>query len=191
MSEKYRMRKLRPRPQDQIATPEEPPIKLGGHMPPMFNHKSDPNDTGDGNLEQWRQATQAELEHLNALPLSELATEVMTKGFGPDGPGANDDSITLGQANAQAGPTAVDISYRFAPDWDSRSSQLTSDDVLLRGQISKLVAEGLQELEHASLVRCQLHTAMGHFDWAATRRGRAALESDQIQSILEAAPMRP
>jgi hypothetical protein len=57
----------------------------------------------------------------------------MVKGFGPDGPGADDDSITLGQANFNSGPTANDISYHFAPDWDSRSPELKSEDLMLRG----------------------------------------------------------
>jgi hypothetical protein len=154
-------------------------------MSPMFGHKDDENDE---RFEQWRQATQAEFERLWALSPADLATEVMVKGFGPDGPGADDDSITLGQANFNSGPTANGISYHFAPDWDSRSPGLTSEDLVLRGRISKLVAEGLQELEHASLVRCQLHTDMGYLDWAATRRGRAALERGAVPSMLQ--PLR-
>ena len=151
-------------------------------MSPIFGHKDEENDE---RFEQWRRATQAEFERLSALSPVDLATEVMVKGFGPDGPGADDDSITLGQANFNSGPTADDISYHFAPDWDSRSPDLTSEDLMLRGRIAKLVAEGLQELEHASLVRCQLHTDMGYLDWAATRRGRAALERGEVQSMLE------
>jgi hypothetical protein len=152
-------------------------------MSPLFGHRGEENDA---NFEQWRRATQAEFERLDALSLIELATEVMTKGFGPSGPGADDDSITLGQANFNSGPTANDISYHFAPDWDQRSPDLTQEDLMLRGRITKLVAEGLQELEHASLVRCQLHTDAGYLDWAATRRGRAALERGEVQSILQA-----
>ena len=49
----------------------------------------------------------------------------------------------------------------------------------------KLAAEGLQELEHASLVRAQLHTNINYLDWTATRRGRAALASGDVQQILE------
>lgn len=89
----------------------------------------------------------------------------MTRGFSPDGPGADDDSIMLGQANFNSGPTGNGISHHFAPDWDSRCPALTREDLMLRGRVSKLVAEGLQELEHASLVRCQLHTNMGYLDW--------------------------
>ena len=65
------------------------------------------------------------------------------------------------------------------------SRYITPEDGFLREQIIKLVAEGLQQLEHASLVRCQSHSEeTGGFDWAATRRGRAALDRGQVQAIL-------
>ena len=140
-------------------------------------------------IEQWRLATQVAYERLNALPLIELAAEVMIKGFGPGGPGADDDAITLGQANIHAGSTAQIISLELAPDRGFTFPLPTPEDHKLREQIAKLVAEGLQELEHASLVRCQMHTGMGNLDWAATRRGRAALERGEVQSVLQR--MRP
>jgi hypothetical protein len=115
-----------------------------------------------------------------------MAAEVMTMGFGPGGPGADDDAITLGQASIGAGPTARDISFKFAPDRGFSSPWPTPDDIRLRERVATLVAEGLQELEHASLVRCQMHTAMGYLDWVATRRGRAALERGEVQAILQA-----
>jgi hypothetical protein len=48
-----------------------------------------------------------------------------------------------------------------------------------------LVAEGVQALEHASLVRAQVHTAMGALDYTVTRAGRAALESNSVARILD------
>jgi hypothetical protein len=75
----------------------------------------------------------------------------------------------------------------FAPARDFTTPMPTPEDQQLRERIAKLVAEGLQELEHASLVRCQLHTEMGSLDWAATRRGRAALERGEVQAVLQAA----
>lgn len=110
----------------------------------------------------------------------------MIKGFGPGGPGADDDKISLGQANISAGPTASDISFELVPASGVRFPG--EEELALRSAVGKLVAEGLQQLEHASLVRAQLHTSMGELDWAATRRGRAALEQDQVASILAAAP---
>ncbi len=147
-----------------------------------FGHKDDDKQEM---LAQWRVATQAEFERLNALPMMELATEVMIRGFGPGSPGADDDAITLGQANVNAGPTAQAISYAFAPERAFTFPVPTPEDVKLRDRIAKLVAEGLQELEHASLVRCQMHTAMGYLDWTATRRCRAALERSEVQRLLQ------
>jgi hypothetical protein len=147
----------------------------------VFGHNDDDKQQ---RIEQWRLAMQAELGRLSALPLEELAIEVMVRGFGPGGPGADDDTISLGQANVGAGPTAGDISMRFVPDRGFAFPVPTPDDVQLREQVSRLVAEGLQELEHASLVRCQMHTSMGTFDWTATRRGRAALQSGAVEHIM-------
>jgi len=153
-------------------------------MSPVFGRKDDEKQE---KIEQWRLAMQAEFDRLSALPLIDLAAEVMSKGFGPGGPGADDDAITLGQANVNAGPTAQSISLEFAAAREFSFPLPTPEDQQLRERIAKLVAEGLQELEHASLVRCQLHTEMGSLDWAATRRGRAALERGEVQSILQAA----
>jgi hypothetical protein len=147
----------------------------------VFGHD---NDDKQQRTEQWRLAMQAELSRLSALPVEELATEVMMRGFGPGGPGADDDAISLGQANVGAGPTAGDISLRFVPDRGFAFPVPTPEDVRLRELMTRLIAEGLQELEHASLVRCQVHTAMGSFDWAATRRGRAALERGAVDHIM-------
>jgi hypothetical protein len=149
----------------------------------VFGHNDDDKQERTG---QWRFAMQAELARLNALPVEELAIEVMIRGFGPGGPGADDAAISLGQANVGAGPTAGDISLRFVPDRGFTFPVPTPDDVQLRDLLTRLVAEGLQELEHASLVRCQVHTAMGTFDWAATRRGRAALDRGAVEHVMRA-----
>ena len=53
----------------------------------------------------------------------------------------------------------------------------------------RLAAEGLQQVEHASLVRFQLHTSVGYPDWAATCRGRAALERGEVLSLLQGRPV--
>lgn len=147
----------------------------------MFGHD---NDDKQQRTEQWRLAMQAELGRLSAMPIEELAIEVLIRGFGPGGPGADDDAISLGQANIGAGPDAGDISLRFVPERGFTFPVPTPEDVQLRERITRLVAEGLQELEHASLVRCQLHSAMGTFDWAATRRGRAALQRGAVEQIM-------
>ena len=62
----------------------------------MFGHD---NDDKQQRTEQWRLAMQAELGRLSVMPAEELAIEAMVRGFGPGGPGADDDAISLGQAN--------------------------------------------------------------------------------------------
>jgi hypothetical protein len=49
-------------------------------MPPLFGGK----DEGQDDVAVMT----ADIDRLDALPLRELAAEVMTKGFGSDGPGA-------------------------------------------------------------------------------------------------------
>ena len=46
-----------------------------------------------------------------------------------------------------------------------------------------LVAEGLQQLEHASLVRCQ-RARSEDLNWTATRLGRTALDRGEVPQML-------
>ena len=135
-------------------------------------------------LWQWRGAMQAEYERLYALSLPDLAAEVMARAFGPGGPGYNDAAITVDHDSNYTGPTITDISELFVPDFNFGWEERGPDDRNLREQIKKLVAEGLQVLESALLVRCQTHHAMSSFDWAATRYGRAVLGQGQVQTVL-------
>jgi hypothetical protein len=152
-------------------------------MSPMFGHKDDEKQEKN---DQWRQALQVEFDRLNSLPLAQLAAEVMTKGFGPGGPGAHDEDVTVGQANINAGPTAAQIVGEFVGPRGFTFPVPSDEDLKLHNRIARLVAEGLQELEHASLVRAQMHTAMGGLDYATTRPGRAALERGEVEGILAA-----
>jgi hypothetical protein len=133
---------------------------------------------------QWRSAMQAEYERLYPMPLPDLAAEIMARAFGPGGPGYNDDAITVGHSTTDRGPTILGISEAFVPDFDFGWEERGPEDRILRERIVKLIAEGLQMLEHASLVRCQIHYEMDAFDYAATRYGRAMLEQGQIQAVL-------
>jgi hypothetical protein len=157
-----------------------------------FGHRHEGEQEQDklSQLRQWQAAVEAEFERLNALSLTDLAAEVMIKGFGPGGQDRDDDAITVGQQNRGAGPTVTEISSYLQPergfDWIPNSQEFELVELTL-DRITKIVAEGLQELEHASLVRCQLHTEMGYLDWAVTRRGRAALERGDVASVLQAA----
>src|SRR5579859_7704904 len=140
-------------------------------MSPLFGHR-DENQTRDNVA-----ALQAETERLDALSLPALAAEVMTKGFGPGGPGADDDNaISVQGPNISAGPTIADLALEFAPAGNTKGA-----DDATRLRLQRLVAEGIQVLEHAGLIRTQMHTEMNGFDFALTRRGRDALQSGDVE----------
>jgi hypothetical protein len=147
-------------------------------MSPLFGHK---DETGDEQPDA--NALAGEVDRLEALTLAELAVEVMNKGFGPGGPGADEaETVTTGGPNINAGATVAQISAEFMPGGSSHGADAS---VVLR--LNRLVAEGLQSLEHASLIRAQLHTAMGGLDFALTRLGRAALRNGSVASALQKA----
>ena len=59
------------------------------------------------------------------------------------------------------------------------------EDIALGEQVAMLVAEGLQQLEHASLVCCR-RTFQEDLKWTATRMGWAALDRGEVRQILRA-----
>jgi hypothetical protein len=147
-------------------------------MSPLFGRKQQQEEEQAERSKD--SALQAEVDRLESLPLTQLAAEVMTKGFGPAGPGADeDDAVTIGGPNVNAGPTVSAIALEFAPGGDTRGA-----DEHLRLRLHRVMAEGLQVLEHACLVRAQMHTSMNSFDYALTRLGRAALERGAVERIL-------
>lgn len=144
-------------------------------MSPLFGHK-DEDDQATDNVA----ALQAEIERLEGLSLPALAAEVMAKGFGPGAPGADDDNtISVEGPNISAGPTIADLALEFAPGGNTKGA-----DDATRLQLQRLVAEGLQTLEHAGLIRTQMHTAMNGFDFALTRKGTAALQAGDVERTL-------
>jgi hypothetical protein len=108
---------------------------------------------------------QPELDRLGALDLRQLAAEVMAKGFGPDGPAS--DGL----------PTVSMIATAFVPG-DSRGA---SDQIDL---LHDIVWEGVQVLEHASLVRFAVWSSEGGKFFKLTRLGRAALEQGAVDRVL-------
>jgi hypothetical protein len=153
-------------------------------MSPFGNKDKGKADEKQEKLEQWRLVLKAERDRLDSLSLPQLAAEVMVRAFGPGGPGADEEHVQVGQANANAGPSLYQVSGLFEADRGFTFPLPTSDDLQLLESIRRLVAEGLQELEHASLIRVQMHTAMGSFDYATTRRGRAALDGGEVERIV-------
>jgi hypothetical protein len=116
-------------------------------------------------------------DRLEALSMSQLATEVMAKAFGPEGPGA-DRKVTVDGAPVGAGPTVSAIVSLFvgSDKWD-QAKRVDSWE-----RLKRLIAEGLQTLEHAALIRAQNHS--GILDYALTRSGEAALEQHTVERIL-------
>ncbi len=59
-------------------------------MSPLFGHHDDDNEQA-----QNVAALQAEVQRLDSLSLEQLASEVMRKGFGPGGPGADEQDTEM------------------------------------------------------------------------------------------------
>jgi len=109
-------------------------------------------------------AMAAELARLEALPLEQLAEEVLLRGYGPDGPGADGSGVSIAQLVA-----------RFNP-----ATSVFGIDERVRSAYPHLICEGVQVLEHARWVVMHFsggdHASLG---WAITRAGRAALAGGQ------------
>lgn len=122
----------------------------------------------------------AEIERLDQLPLPMLAGEVMSKAFGPGAEWEDpEEEVTVGGPNDGAGATVEAIATAMAPNGSIRAV-----DERTRLRLYRLVAEGAQALEHASLVRAQTHTAMGGFDYTPTRLGRTVLAAGAVAEVV-------
>jgi hypothetical protein len=123
---------------------------------------------------------EAEIERLDQLPLPALAAEVMDKAFGPGAEWEDpEEEVTVGGPNDGAGATVEAIATAMAPD---RAIRAVDEPTRLR--LQRLVAEGVQRLEHASLIRAQMHTAMGGFDYTPTRLGRTVLAAGAVAEVV-------
>lgn len=120
---------------------------------------------------------EAAIRRLDGLSIPALAAEVMTSAFGR---GANSEDpgeeVTVGGANIGSGATVDSVAYGMAP-----GRTLDGFDPLLRLRFERLVAEGIQALEHASLLRAQMHTHMKGLDYTPTRLGRKAVADGTIE----------
>jgi hypothetical protein len=143
-------------------------------MSPLFGNKGNDSDKNAA-VHAQSSALQSEVDRLDALPLPQLASEVMTKGFGPGGPGEDaQNSVTVGGMSVNAGPTVGDIASALVPGCSGE----------LAFRLARIAAEGVQTLEHASLVRTQMHTSTGALDYAASRLGRSALQQGTVDRVL-------
>jgi hypothetical protein len=116
--------------------------------------------------ESDRAEQEAAVKRLSSLTLPQLAAEVMTKGF-HDEP----------RYDPLSRPNLGALIRRVVPGADQRDQDVYQ-------QLSELVGEGVQLLEHASLVRGPIEgVSLGCH--TATRLGRAALERDAVERILD------
>lgn len=110
-------------------------------------------------------ALEAEADRAASLPLPQLASELMTKVF----------TVTA-RFDDRSLPGFGTLVTRFAPGTGHHDEKLFQ-------RFSELVGEGLQVLEHASLVRGPVPTSGGD-GYTATRLGRAALERGAVDRII-------
>ncbi len=129
-------------------------------------------------------ALDAEIERLDRLPLPELAAEVMAKAFGPGAEWEDpEEEVTIGGPNVGAGATVGGIATEMAPGGSTKGA-----DERTRLRLQRLVAEGVQALEHAALIRPQMHTAMNSLDYTPTRLGRKVLAAGAVAEVVGGGP---
>jgi len=127
---------------------------------------------------------EAEIERLDQLPLPALAAEVMGKAFGPGAEWEDpEEEVTVSGPNVGAGATVVGIAAAMAPDGSTRGA-----DERTRLRLQRLVAEAVQVLEHAELIRVQMHTAMNCLDYTPTRLGRTVLAAGAVAEVVSGEP---
>ena len=125
-------------------------------------------------------ALEAEIERLDQLPLPTLAAEVMGKAFGPGAEWEDpEEEVTVGGPSDGAGGTVEAMATAMAPD-----DSIRAVDGGTRLRLLRLVAEAAQALEHASLIRAQIHTATGEFDYTPTRLGRKVLAAGAVAEVV-------
>ena len=124
-----------------------------------------------GKREAENDKLRAELARIEALPLKDLAVEVMNKGFGPGGPAAD----------------APGAPQHIAGAFNPAEGSFGIDDQALEDMFV-VVVEGLQVLEHAGLVRFLIGGSGGVYDqfYTVTRLGRAALQEGTVAQMVGA-----
>jgi hypothetical protein len=128
-------------------------------MPPLSGTKE--------HRDARKAALEDEADRASSLSLPQLGAELMIKAFTKAAPVGTSELSYLGIGTIVA---------RFAPD-------VRRTDAKLYERFSELVGEGLQVLEHASLVRFPAES-LGADCYTATRLGRAALEHGAVERII-------
>jgi hypothetical protein len=137
----------------------------------MFGSSKDKRAAATNPGEAANAALRAEVERLEALPIARLAAEVMVKGFGPGGPG-----FAQREPYAATAVSVGRIAHLFQPQGVRHPD--------LSRRLSQVVGEGLQVLEHQSLIWVPSVSENFGMMYTATRRGRAALEANAVEQAL-------
>jgi hypothetical protein len=125
-------------------------------------------------------ALEAEIERLDQLPLPALAAEVMGRAFGSGAVWEDpEEEVTVAGPDVGAGATVDEIATEMAPGDSARKA-----DADTRLRLQRLVAEGVQALEHAALVRPQSHEEIEGLDYTPTRLGRKVLATGAVASVV-------
>jgi hypothetical protein len=138
----------------------------------MFSHKDKraaASDAKDAANDSFR----AEVERLEAPPMTQLAAEVMVKGFGP---GGYLPDFVRREPYAVAAAYVRNIAQMFEPEG--------ARDADRHKRLSEVVGEGLQVLEHESLIWARGVAEGFGVGYAPTRRGQAALEAGAVEQAL-------
>jgi hypothetical protein len=138
----------------------------------MFGHKDKRATPGDP-AEAANAALRAEVERLEALPMTQLAAEVMARGFGP---GGYLPSIVGRKQPALVAAYVSDIAAMFETEG--------ARDADLYYRLCAMVGEGVQVLEHASLIWARRVRDSSGVGYAPTRRGQAALEAGAVEEAV-------
>jgi len=122
----------------------------------------------------------AAVERLDRMTLPALAAEVMVKAFGPGAEWEDpEEEVTVGGPTARAGATVAGIAAAMTPEGLAKGAD---ERTWLR--LQRLVAEAVQVLEHAELIRAQIHTAMSDLDYTPTRLGRTVLAAGAVAEVV-------
>jgi hypothetical protein len=150
-----------------------------------FGKKKDDDQQGPGDTNPQ---LDAEVTRLQGLTPAQRASEIMSKAFstqydptehGHDVPGIADEFFP--RPDWSLGDSTVKAKVRQA---QAESQPSTPQHQLL--VLADLVAEGVQALEHASLIRLKTNYDQGYFHagYVATALGREALEQNAVDKIL-------
>jgi hypothetical protein len=138
----------------------------------MFNRLLDPEGSKRPRLADLAPQVGTEVQRLGTLSYAQLATEVMTKAF--------DAEYRAGSGLQELGSVADSFLPDYAPP---RLGDTTPVEVT---ELVDLVAEGVQVLEQARLIRPSFDYSgnPASWGWVTTRLGRSAIAGGTVASAL-------